>query len=796
MSAVAVASSLGGWHVVQAQVADGVAGAPDPLPVPQTLKGMAVPEPSNLHQFIQSRAAAIQLGKALFWDMQLGSDGKTACATCHFHAGADSRSRNQLQTRPNHQFTPGDFPFHQLADVNDRLSNVLWSNNFVSGSQGVYNERFGTICLSSTGAPFEAPILNALSMDPFERTLQSCAQDLRSVLADPTFNVAGVNTRRITGRNTPSVINAVFNFRNFWDGRAQYVFNGMNPFGLRDTSARVYQNSQHGMEAVQVAIDNASLASQASGPPLSDTEMSAGGRNFADLGKKMIYLRPLASQQVLATDSVLGALRYRNGMGLNKQNYAEMIRAAFRPEWWNGSQLIQHNGDGSKTLVALNARLAPNQYTQMQQNFSLFFGLALQMYETTLVSDDTPFDRYMTGDSKAMTIQQAIGMGLFFGKGHCANCHTGAEFTNATVRQTKDQPLERMVMGNGDVAVYDRGYYNISVRPTTDDLGNGGSDPFGRPLALSELARGLSNSEFNQLIGIQPNLSVSSSERTAKNGAFKVPTLRNIELTAPYFHNGSAATLRQVVEFYNRGGNFHQANQDDLDPDIEPLGLTEDEKTALVQFLHALTDDRVRFHAAPFDHPQLRLPNGGVGDTASVTNDGKGRTVDAIIELPATGNAGFTKNKLLTPANFLTSANSGSPWVQLITRDAAKCLQEQKTGSATTLLPAACDNTDRQYFRLVAAESGTFRISDEVASLQAGAAGTPNENTVSKVPTKEANTQQHWYLIDLGNGYHQVHNRATGNCLAAPDAKSRTLLQACDSAVNAQQFALTKERTN
>jgi len=63
------------------------------------LNTVTVPEPSNFAHFIRDRQAAIALGKALFWDMQAGSDGKTACATCHFAAGADLRSRNQLNPR-------------------------------------------------------------------------------------------------------------------------------------------------------------------------------------------------------------------------------------------------------------------------------------------------------------------------------------------------------------------------------------------------------------------------------------------------------------------------------------------------------------------------------------------------------------------------------------------------------------------------------------------------------------------------------------------------------------------------
>ena len=71
-------------------------------------------------------------------------------------------------------------------------------------------------------------------------------------------------------------------------------------------------------------------------------------------------------------------------------------------------------------------------------------------------------------------------------------------------------------------------------------------------------------------------------------------------------------------------------NEENYTEDLyDPLGLTEDEKTALVEFMKALTDDRVRFHAAPFDHPELRIPHGHPGSTTSVTNDGSGRATDA-----------------------------------------------------------------------------------------------------------------------------------------------------------------------
>ena len=101
-------------------------------------------------------------------------------------------------------------------------------------------------------------------------------------------------------------------------------------------------------------------------------------------------------------------------------------------------------------------------------------------------------------------------------------------------------------------------------------------------------------------------------QRVAVDGAFKTPGLRNVELTGPYFHNGGMATLRQVVQFYNRGGNFCSFNLRDLDPSIEPLGLTASQEEQLVAFLVSLTDERVKYRKAPFDHPELRVPDDGL----------------------------------------------------------------------------------------------------------------------------------------------------------------------------------------
>ncbi|WP_052672329.1 cytochrome-c peroxidase [Aliterella atlantica] len=619
---------------------------PDAAPSYQlaSLKTVPIPKPSNLAEFVSNESAAIVLGKALFWDMQTGSDNTQSCASCHFHAGADSRSKHQLSPgllrvnadgSPdpdtafelgglNYQLKPSDYPFHKLADINNRKSTVISDRNDVTGSQGLFGFLFSNIFLRR-------------------------AQEVGVPDLDPVFKVNNTNLLRVTGRNSPSAINAVFNFRNFWDGRAQNDFNGVNPFGKRDVNAKVVKADGSGeLQEVQISLDNASLASQAVGPPLSEVEMSYKGKPFSLLGKKMLPLVPLNRQKVHPDDSVLGSYSKSPMPGM-RAKYNALVQAAFQPQWWKSDRLITIDSSGKPTFTGQVGTADPSsitQFSQMEYNFPLFFGLAVQMYESTLVSDDAPIDRYLEGNTNALSAQQKLGKELFEGKAKCINCHGGPEFTNASVQNVKNERLERMVMGDGEVAVYDNGFYDIGVRPTREDLGLGGLDPFGNPLSESRLAQ---QGKFND-----PNLDppISPNERVAVDGAFKTPGLRNVELTAPYFHNGGQLTLRQVVDFYNRGGDFHEQNIANLDPDIENLGLNNAEKDALVAFMRALTDDRVRYQKAPFDHPQLFVTNGHQGTGTAITDDGTGKATVQMREIPAVGRKGGTP---LT--NFLASAS-------------------------------------------------------------------------------------------------------------------------------------------
>jgi cytochrome c peroxidase len=160
--------------------------------------------------------------------------------------------------------------------------------------------------------------------------------------------------------------------------------------------------------------------------------------------------------------------------------------------------------------------------------------LALSAFQRTLVSKDSPFDRWLAGDANAITPQQYRGFRVFLdpAKGNCAACHNGPNFT-------------------------DNGFHNIGLAQ-----------------------------------GAKPDLGRYNIRKVAAmKGAFKTPTLREIELTAPYFRDGSAATLREVVDHYARGGD----DRSNVSPEVRPLDLTEQDKQDLVAFMRALTSRHTAF---------------------------------------------------------------------------------------------------------------------------------------------------------------------------------------------------------
>lgn len=723
-----------------------------PPPALLPLNQIPVPEPPNLFQFVKSKPDAIKLGKAFFWDMQAGSDGVQACASCHFHAGADNRLKNTLNpgTRggdttfgpkgPNNivkgpndtlDATPltGDFPFHVRSLPDFQASQVLRDSNDIVGSQGV-------------------KLTNFLGIIP------NSAVDDGTPVFDAVFQVGGVSQRRVTARNTPTNINAVFNFNNFWDGRAHFMFNGVNPFGPLDPTAGVWFNDTGVLVKKPVAIQFASLASQATGPPLDDTEMSYHGRTFPQLGRKMLGLTPLGSQLVHPNDSVLGPLSraaLSNGKtigqnGLNVTNpltgdtgYKAMIQAAFQDNLWK-SNLLTLDG-----------------FTQMEANFSLFWGLAIQLYEATLVSDQTPYDRFLGGDRTALTSQQQDGFTLFFGAAGCTACHISTELTSASVRasafltNSSHALIEQMPVASGADIIYDSGFNNTAVRPTTEDIGRGGDAPTTNP--LTGLFFPLSFSKLAELqavnsLGFNPTLFPLGTPLTpiipgqlpanfpvANNGNFKVPGLRNVELTAPYFHDGGVMTLDDVVAFYTRGGNFPLANQDSLDVAIADIGALQNAPTkqaALVAFMKSMTDERVRNESAPFDHPELFVPNGDLPDGTTEFIKIPARDANGV----AASTIALTLNPVSTPTKLSSqviggtkdvgtsvkvSINNGSPFpASMPTSTTWSATVSNLVAGTNTITVSATDSVGN-----VTTATGSILLDTVAPSLSINAVATP-----------------------------------------------------------------------
>ena len=161
---------------------------------------------------------------------------------------------------------------------------------------------------------------------------------------------------------------------------------------------------------------------------------------------------------------------------------------------------------------------------------------AIADYERTRMSGNSPWDRWRyDGDANAVSAQVKQGHELFQGKANCAQCHLSNNFTDAQFHN----------LGVGWVA---------GTKSFTDE---------GR----WAISKGLGD-----------------DARQGDRGAFKTPTLREVTKHAPYMHDGSIATLREVVEFYNRGGEKNPW----LDPKMKPLNLTDSEIDALVALMQAL----------------------------------------------------------------------------------------------------------------------------------------------------------------------------------------------------------------
>lgn len=196
---------------------------------------------------------------------------------------------------------------------------------------------------------------------------------------------------------------------------------------------------------------------------------------------------------------------------------------------------IQEHNEFAHNIVDIAAELQQDSlYVQMSQSAygrepdPFVITRAISTFERSLLSGNSPFDQFRyQGNPVALSVQATLGMDLFFSdRTQCASCHGGFNFTNYSFQN------------NGLDTVYtDPGRMRFTNAPEDEAL-------------------------------------------------FKVPSLRNVALTAPYMHNGQFLTLREVIEHYNLGGASHPHKSHM----VRPLNLSEPEKQALLSFLESLSD--------------------------------------------------------------------------------------------------------------------------------------------------------------------------------------------------------------
>ncbi len=336
--------------------------------------------------------------------------------------------------------------------------------------------------------------------------------------------VFGVKPQQ-TGRSANPTINAAFFPSLFWDGRATSQF--IDP------------------QTGQVAIaSGGALESQSVGPPVSSVEMAHPGWNWNELTAKLADSRPLEFAAGLQPD-VAAALA-------SNPTYPGLFAAAF--------------GDPAIT----SERVA----------------FAIATYERTLISDQTPWDAYVAGNTDAMTANQVLGWQKFQGAGRCNVCHVAPLFTDSSFR-------------------------NIGLRPISEDPGR-------------------------QAISGNPN----------DAGKFKTPGLRNAGLKRTLMHNGMFQTMGQVMAYYRQLPTAPPVHPDNMDVLMNSIFLTTEESAAVQDFVaNALTDARVQYQQFPFDRLSLLgdRPQDRCAVIAATGDAGTGGVVPSIIAVapPVIGNDTF-----------------------------------------------------------------------------------------------------------------------------------------------------------
>jgi cytochrome c peroxidase len=268
--------------------------------------------------------------------------------------------------------------------------------------------------------------------------------------------------------------------------------------------------------------------------------------------------------------------------GVGKRNAPTVLNALYnKTQFWDGRvntleeqaalPIINPVEMGQPSVDAAVARIAA--VDDYQQAFQRAFGRglngpdltrAIAAYERTQVAFDSPFDHFIAGDRNALDDSAQRGWELFNTKGRCNKCHALSEDRRDTI------------------SFMDNDFHNIGVGIIRHDV-----------VGLARHAKRLLASGDDAAIdraAVESDMSSLGRFLVTKHepdiASFKTPNLRNVLVTAPYFHDGSQATLWDVSDHYNKGAGLHDPY---LDEDIQPLALSEDEIDDLVAFLASLT---------------------------------------------------------------------------------------------------------------------------------------------------------------------------------------------------------------
>lgn len=322
------------------------------------------------------------------------------------------------------------------------------------------------------------------------------------------------------------------------------------PLGLHPSDLKVPTKSRISRESIQLGSDLFNDVKLSGSGALSCSSCHLASNAFAEAGprKRAIRLKlgDGSSYDVARnTPSILNRafswVQFIDGRSPSLEH--QSVQPIVSP--------VEMNNSMSRVLNYLNKKASyKNRFTRIYGEVSeKALGMALASFQRSLVSGNSAWDKFRSGDASALTEGQVRGLAIFEGKGRCSGCHMGNNLTDELFHNTGTAAaFEYPIVDNGRLLV--TGYRQ-------SDDGNG---------------------------------------RLGDLNAFKTPTLRNIAKTAPYFHNGAANNLNQVVEFYNRGGRDPGGAPRDYVVDgqsaeIQKLELSTQEKRDLVDFLSALSSD-------------------------------------------------------------------------------------------------------------------------------------------------------------------------------------------------------------